>query len=386
MDLLRISLYTICIAGSLFSLNGMDLPKFQVIVNNALIGKYYSVPLKVTYYELPNKKISRIVSPEEVAYIGMSDIFLPGSTIAFSGYGQVVGHSIKDTGLFSHMFRSKWDAVKHSNTDPLVMTLSAKQSFTGPSELTFDFSNKLPEAITKKYDSIMASGNPLEAFGRLRYWRLENILQVDQLLNLPDDQIHKELVPASRIQNATTAEDVFRYMLGLDKNYTQDDIQRAYIELSVQWDPKNIIDDTHKKFAERVMALIEKAYTALMQALSPLDAFARYRDSELVAIMKTLDTDKLLEISDDQLATELIPTSTSAHALKAEDAFMYILGLNEDYKAPDVERAYAKLATQWDPKNIEGASNKKYAKRVLALIEKAHAILLQARKSKALTQ
>ena len=56
MDLLRISLHTICIAGSLFSLNGMDLPKFQVIVNNALIGKYYSIPLKVTYYELPIRK------------------------------------------------------------------------------------------------------------------------------------------------------------------------------------------------------------------------------------------------------------------------------------------------------------------------------------------
>ncbi len=272
MGFLRISLHTMFITGSLFSLHGMEEhPKSQVIIHNDLIGTYVSIPLKVTYHAHRSGEISRIISPGDIAYIGSKDIFLLGSAITFSGYGQIMGYSVKNGELLPEMLRSKWEEVKQSDTDPLVITISARQRLLGPSELIFEFSNKLPEKTVKAYNAIMTSGNPLAAFGRLRYWNLQNSLLVDELLRLTDDQIRKVLVPARTFQSATTAEDVFRYILGLDKQYTQADIQRAYIDLLTQWDPENIEGDSNKKYAMRVLILVEKAYTALLHSRGMLE-------------------------------------------------------------------------------------------------------------------
>ncbi len=272
MGFLRISLLTMFTAGSLFASHAMEEPpKFQVIVNNDLIGTYVSVPLKVTFHVRRFEEISRIISPGDIAYIGSTDVFVQGSVITFSGYGQILGYSIKDAGLLPEMLRSKWEQVKQSDSDPLVITVSAKQRLFGSSELIFEFSNKLPEKTIKAYNTIMTSGNPLAAFGRLRYWNLQNILLVDELLRLTDDQIRKVLVPARTFQSATTAEDVFRYILGLDKQYTRADIQRAYIDLLTQWDPENIEGDSNKKYAMRVLILVEKAYTALVHSRGMLE-------------------------------------------------------------------------------------------------------------------
>ena len=151
--------------------------------------------------------------------------------------------------------------VQKDDKDPLIVIVKTP-SWKPPYALTFEYSNKLKQGAEREVTT-----NPLEAFERIKYYKLQNSLTEDQLLNVPNTEWKKIIYIGLLSPLGTTAEDAYRYILGLKKGYTADDVRRAYKDLSLAWHPDKIDDQDDKAYATRVFRLVQKAQEVLLQAL-----------------------------------------------------------------------------------------------------------------------
>jgi hypothetical protein len=194
------------------------------------------------------------------------ELFLPLDPITFGGYGDLGSYLVEKTGLFPAMLRDKWRRVKKHDSEPLVIIVSS-EGIMFPRTIKFEFSNKLPDATIKNYDTIRATGNPLAAFIRLSQYGLLPYLTQDQVFAIHSGELSAGLVPARAWElYPTSAEDVLRYILGLQKNYTEQDVRKAYANIKVEWHPKNI-RTASQGFARDVRSLAEKAHDTLLEAI-----------------------------------------------------------------------------------------------------------------------
>ncbi len=283
MNMYRISAFLMMIGfGSVVSPSAIERPtKFNIfVVNNVRILKeYVSVPLKVTYLTPSNQPVTSIVGPMEMRFIGTGELLQLPTVFTISGYGGIKGYSVKEAHLLNEALYKEWQKIqsepkglKKTHLDPLVITVTAGDGF--PPELKFEYSHLPPRELEENFLKIIETREPLAAFGRIRYYGLLNDLQgetLDKLSGLTSGQLNDPLVPARMLQGeiyATTGEDVFRYILGLDKNYTKDDVERAYKDLSSQWDPRIFADNLpQREFAKNVITWVKKAHDVLLEAL-----------------------------------------------------------------------------------------------------------------------
>ncbi len=265
MKFLRMALFAALLSsGSLVSLYGM-FPQFNIAIINSLC-----VPLEVNYCITGNQKISRVIVPGQVKIIGSEDIIMPDSMIAFSGYGVVNGYLVNTTELFHNVLRATWESLQPIKGDPLIITVSSK-GLLAPSEVTFEFSKNLPGAIRESYDNIVKSGKgkPLAAFVPLSRYDLVEALTLKQLLRIRhSNQLNTVLVPARWWEwNSTTGEDAFRYILGLNKDYREADVKRAYSDIETEWDTGNIIGHEAQGYATTVISVAKQAHDLLLESL-----------------------------------------------------------------------------------------------------------------------
>jgi len=248
----------------------MGTPDFKILVYNTLEGKLLNVPLNIKYTDESDNQISRIVSPGYVEVIGSSNDFLPDpkNALAFTGYGSLVGGSVQRSVLLPNALKEQWKKVKKSDQDNLIIIVSSKQPLRfEASDLTFTYANVLPDTLRLTYEKFLAEGNALAVFGRLRDWKLVKAFTEEQFLKAPSNDPKKELVPSGLFQSGTTLEEVSRYILGLDKDYTESQAQNALTQLAYQWNAQEVGGKGAQAFNERVMDIAGKAYDVLTHAL-----------------------------------------------------------------------------------------------------------------------
>ena len=209
------------------------------------------------------REISRVIAPGQVKLIGSEDMIMSDSTIAFSGYGAVNGYLVQSAELFQTRLRATWESIQPAQGDPLIITVSSKGLMV-PGEVSFEFSKSLPRAIKRSYDSIVKSGKgqPLAAFMRLSHYDLVEALTMKQLVRIKhSNQLNTVLVPARWWEwNSTTGEDIFRYLLGLNKDYTEADVERAYCDIKTEWDIDNIMGHEAQGYATTVISVAKNAH------------------------------------------------------------------------------------------------------------------------------
>ncbi len=268
--------------GGFVSPSAIERPtEFNIfVVNNVRILKeYVSVPLKVTYLTPSNQAVTSIVGPMEMRFIGTGELLKLPTVFTISGYGGIKGYSVKEAHLLNEELYREWQKIqsepkglKKKHLETLVIIVTAGDGI--PPSLKFEYSNLPPRELQENFVKIVETHDPLAAFGRITYYDLLNNLKgetLDKLSNLTIGQLNDPLVPARLLYGemyATTGEDVFRYILGLDKNYTKDDVERAYKDLLSQWDPE-IFSHNHpqRKFAQNVISWVKKAHDVLLEAL-----------------------------------------------------------------------------------------------------------------------
>ncbi len=246
---------------------------FKIIVENKMSGLVTNITADVKYATKVGKAPTVRVSPGEVRPIDNFSKIVEGSTIEFIPYGAtVIGALATPVSILQSDLLKEWQAVKTDDSSPLVIKLTATGTVP-PYTINVQYVGALP-AKKKKLPSAEEVGdvagkprNPLEAFSRIKYWKLQGILDVNEINNVPDWD--KVLVKPGYIQSETTAEDVYRYILGLGKDYTLDDVVTSNKTLSLKWHPDKIAsnDPEDQRYAKEVFQLIDSAFKGLKAAL-----------------------------------------------------------------------------------------------------------------------
>lgn len=272
MSFIRTSFLVLCniLLGSLLHAMG---PNFTIIIENNLKGNVYNIPLEVQVIlkkktrESTGEKAVRVISAGSRMYIDINSLD-PYSKIVFSGYGTLGSRTVNKIAKFLPDLRHRWDLIKQTNQSDLVIKISTKNVFPKYT-LDIDYATILSKDHIEAKEALINHNNALAAFGGITRWRLETVLDIDELLK-DDVEWRKELLPKTPlVQRATTVEDVYRYILGLRPQYTSADIQNAVNNLTLEWDEKQFGTVKEKEFAKDVLELVKQADKAL--ALVPAD-------------------------------------------------------------------------------------------------------------------
>jgi len=272
MNFFRLSLpFLAIVLGYGQSIDAMKPSSYKIMVHNTMEGTYADTALVVTYKDASGNEVSRVVSAGEIMTIGSSDKLLPGLQggygLKFAGYGDFWSKAIKPTFIDPNFFDTERNVLKANPDQPLIITVTAEQpSMFSKYVLKISYAKDISEDLVRKYDRLVSIGNPLSAFGRIKYWKLDQVLSLPEILGLPNNP-KLEVETAGLIQGATTLEDVSRYILGLEKDYSAADIKRASDDLNYLWSPQSVSGKKAQAFAQKLLSAVAKARQVLYAAL-----------------------------------------------------------------------------------------------------------------------
>jgi len=239
-------------------------------------GYVYNVPLVLTYTHKGKEKFKDLKAgiPEDIG--SLSDIE-EGTALVFSARGTTL--TATPLSITKEQLVQEYIKIKGSSEGVLYVTISSS-GLRAPYSLTATYKPQLPEKVEqqmrKKLDD--AKKNILTLFPRIVYWKLESVLSEDAIIKARSWQ--DVLVPEGLVMKATTAEDVFRYILEIPGHlYTQEQIMQAFRDRSKQWHPDKVAPE-NRETANRVFILLRAAQEGLLKAITEKPELQSFNQKE----------------------------------------------------------------------------------------------------------
>ena len=223
--------------------------------NNVFVKNNLNRRLKITRTSLSQDKISVSILAGETEKIAEFNKIAPESSLTFEVYGDHIYFTAWPIAIAKKNIEIEFQKLAPSKENSLLVTIS--QGFKPHLSATYALHTPSIEVLNLKY--------PRDAFPNLTYYpELKKITEAD-IIKL--DSWKTIVIPKSLLYNETSAEDLYRYILGVPKNYSSRQVKEAYKALVLQWHPDKgtLVDD--KDFASRVFNLIQRAYEGLQKAI-----------------------------------------------------------------------------------------------------------------------
>jgi hypothetical protein len=239
-------------------------PSEIFVVNNDTLYR----PLQVTF-NFKGKDVARDSNTGTALLLGKGNDIKKDAPVKISIRGTYLGKTANPLALTKSDLLKAWQLVRRSESDPLIITISS--SILSPLTLTANYSNQLPVVYSKemKKEQQKAIHNALAIFPRIVHYGLEKNITEDAVLNA---RSWKEVLYSGYLTE-TTAEDIYRYILGLQKPYTKKQVLEAYRLLSLEWHPDKATAEDKAPIAEKVFRLLTVAKDGLLEAIKdqPID-------------------------------------------------------------------------------------------------------------------
>lgn len=239
------SLALLTLSGNAF---GMITHPKTVYVKNNLNRR-----LKVSWTNQTNELLSKIIGADQEEEISKFNRLAPLSSVSFEAYGDYVGYTAWPTQTTVTVLDTEFQQLTDSNEESLQVTVSQGLS----PYLSTAYKIYTPPI------AVIAPGSVIQAFPGLIYYPALRNLTADDILAF--DSWRTIVIPQPSLHNQTTAEDVFRYILNVPKDYTERQIKEAHKALTLRWHPDK--NPTNKELAAQVFTVIQKAHEELQKAL-----------------------------------------------------------------------------------------------------------------------
>jgi hypothetical protein len=182
------------------------------------------------------------------------------SKVVFSVYGEALqftsqSKEVTQKELIDEIVKLHPEAPPEPGTS-LLITVSQTM---GSPYLTLSYEDYTPSKEKAKSD------NPVSEFPLLSYYpEIAKFTEEDIMKFGSSDTV---VIEGARFTGLgkTTAEDVYRYILNLPKQYNWTQVDQAFKAISEKWDPAK--HPERKEYAERVKKIAHKAYEESMKKL-----------------------------------------------------------------------------------------------------------------------
>jgi hypothetical protein len=241
------------LGGNLLSMESqrfVPLDKMNIVVKNNLYRR-----IQVTWSSKYGTEFSRVVLPGQLE--DTIDRLGKLSKVVFSVYGEAMQFTSQSKEVTQQGLIEEIGKLRPAPGASLLITVSQTM---GSPYLTLSY-----EAYTPSKEKVK-SDNPVSEFPLLSYYpELAKFTQEDIMAFGKWDTLVIEGAQFTGI-GRTTAEDVYRYILNLPKQYNWTQVDQAYSAISEKWDPAK--HPERKEYAERVKKIARKAYEEIMKKLA----------------------------------------------------------------------------------------------------------------------
>lgn len=230
------------------NISGMITPGKIYVENN--IGGNRDIIIKWDKKETKGK-IEPTVSPEKTSLVMDFDQIVDGSTIEFAAGGQLLKFSAISAYAKKEQLKEEFQKLSPTKDDKLLITVS-QPPFSAWLHLTYGLYTP-PKKIKVK-------DNILDEFPRIASYKGLAELEEKDIPSLSLEKVGEEIMQKFP---GFTREDIYRYILGLSTDPTEEQVKEAYKRLSLQWHP-----DKHPEqheYAERVIKIVNTAHEELMK-------------------------------------------------------------------------------------------------------------------------
>ncbi len=237
-----------------FSVYAMEDPTFSINIKNSSTER-----IQVSWTTSRGKELKEIINPDKSKSLFSFKALNRGSKVNIALYGEYKGWKAISTDIEKSEFLKQWYEKRTEDKGQLLVTVTKGWK----PWLTLDY------ASTKGIEE-----EPLNPVLLLNFPNLA--FKAELLKVLTGDDISKLSSGSQPIYDEegtqlATAEDVYRYILGLDKNYSRTDVKNAYNRLIILWAPDKQEGKEEKAFASRGFILVQKAYKGLNEVLDEKD-------------------------------------------------------------------------------------------------------------------
>lgn len=254
---LKIAALSLVFSSISFAMTREEPSEIYVVNNDTLYR-----PLQVTF-NFKGKDVAKDSNTGTALSLGKASDIKEDAPLNISIRGAYLGKTANPLAFTKGDLIKAWQLVRRADSDPLIITISS--GILSPQTLTANYSNQLPVAYIKemKQEQQKAIQNALAIFPRIVHYGLEKSITEDAVLNA---QSWKEVLYSGYL-GQTTAEDVYRYILGLQKPYTKKQVIEAYRLLSKEWHPDKATAADKAPIAEKVFKLLTVAKDGLLKAI-----------------------------------------------------------------------------------------------------------------------
>ncbi len=226
-------------------------PEFPVVVFNNLNRN-----LKVSWHLSSGKKVSKIVSPDKKVEVITFERLGDDAIMKFEVDGTFFKWTATSVEVDKPELLKQAYKIRLGRDESLCMTVSQSRLF-----LTIAYARQ--PSPKKSQDA----GSLLDLFpGFDAYPDLRNCLTEEKILGFKSYET--PLYSQEDGSLMATAKDIYRHILGVEKEYDHQAIKNAYIFLKLRYqDDQRSTDEKKKRRAKRIIDLAQKAYQGLDKAL-----------------------------------------------------------------------------------------------------------------------
>lgn len=233
------------------SLMGMTVDPQKIYVKNNLARR-----IQVTWQTSEVDFSSKIIQANNTREISTFKAILPGSIVKIEPYGDYVGYSAFPLSITTEKLQHAFNEMSQSPEDSLEVAISQGYSiYLSPTYSIIPPTGEEPKPLP----------NPMDAFKGLKYY--PNLKDLSEKDVLRFDSYETIVIPGSYSSNPTTALDVYRYMLGIPKDFTEADVKKAFNEFALKWHPDKGNHGTDVETAQKVFNLARVAKKGLDEYL-----------------------------------------------------------------------------------------------------------------------
>ncbi len=247
-------------------------PQFPLIVENSLNRK-----IKVSWLLPSGKTFKKRVEPGKKMEITTFDRVPSEAKVRFEVEGSLMRWTAAPVEIDKPELLKQAYALHLGEGESLCITVIQSAIY-----LKAAYSNQPMKKEKAELKSVLGLFKGFDAYPDLRNFPEEKILAFPSYKACIYSQDDGSII--------ATAEDIFRYVLSVDRDYDKSEINNAYLRIKLLWqDDDSSADPKRKQRAQRVLAIAQKAFKELDCAL-----YARLidekRNKDIVSELVHLDT------------------------------------------------------------------------------------------------
>lgn len=249
----------------------MEVPNFKIALRNNASRYGVSIPVAIAYTTNEGKLERPTVVYNDVLVFATFRGIKPGSTIKIESTGTFKSALSYTIDIPYNSLIPEWMRHHKGDDNTLIINISMENKWLGANlKADFEAAHFVPQGAQQR---VLEYQNLLELFPRVTNYLIH--YKMDHHAFLATEN------PKAKVSDApdTTFEDVARYVLYLEKDYTADAVRGAYNRALSEWDPRIVEESSRKngegpemqqergRFANKVMHVIAHARDILMRAL-----------------------------------------------------------------------------------------------------------------------